>query len=272
MEKIQSALAKARAERLGRKPLAEQEAQRPLVRRTESEEAWNALLPLELSAPQMERNRIVALREGREAIGVDMMRTRVLQQMQANNWRRLAITSPTASCGKSTIALNLAFSLSRQADLRTILLELDLRKPSIAKTLGIKERHNFAKVMDGSEKFADHAMRYEKNLAIATNQNPARRPAELLQGSKATRAIAQIEETYAPDIMIMDMPPMLVSDDTIAFMDKVDCVLLIAAAETTTIKEIDYCERELSEHTNMMGVILNKCRYMGPDYGYGYYN
>ena len=47
-------------------------------------------------------------------------------------------------------------------------------------------------------------------------------------------------------------------------------LLLIAAAEKTTIKEIDACERELSSQTNVMGVVLNKCRYMGEDYGYGY--
>ena len=64
---------------------------------------------------------------------------------------------------------------------------------------------------------------------------------------------------------------MLVSDDTMAFVGQVDAVLLIAAAEATTVKEIDACERELDSQTNVMGVVLNKCHYMGAEYGYSYY-
>jgi len=45
----------------------------------------------------------------------------------------------------------------------------------------------------------------------------------------------------------------------------------VAAAGTTTISEIDTCERELAAHTAVMGVVLNKCRYMGRDYGSDYY-
>ena len=60
------------------------------------------------------------------------------------------------------------------------------------------------------------------------------------------------------------------TDDTIAFLPRVDCALLIAAAETTAVKEIDNCEREIAAQTNVMGIVLNKCRYMEADYGYGY--
>ena len=70
--------------------------------------------------------------------------------------------------------------------------------------------------------------------------------------------------------MIFDMPPLLVGDDALAFIGHVDCVLLVAAAETTTIKEIDTCERELAAHTNVLGVVLNKCRYPDRHYGYSY--
>lgn len=286
MDKIQSALAKARAEREALKSASPEVEQAPAVARETAElasvtsritpppalDAWSAMDSLTVEPKLIEQNRIVALQDGAPGAEFDMMRTRVLQQMRANNWRRLAITSPTPACGKTTVALNLALSLSRQPDVRTILLEMDLRRPSLARVLGTTSGHKFARVLDGSEPFADHALRYGDNLILATNRSPSQRPAELLQGSKATEALNEIEATYAPDVIIFDMPPMLVSDDTIAFMNKVDCVLLVAAAETTKVKEVDICERELSQHTNMMGVVLNKCRHMGPTYGYGYYS
>ena len=72
--------------------------------------------------------------------------------------------------------------------------------------------------------------------------------------------------------MICDMPPYQVSDDMMAFADKVDCVMIMAAAERTTIAELDACERELSNVTNVLGVVLNKCRYNGLESSYDYYS
>jgi hypothetical protein len=63
---------------------------------------------------------------------------------------------------------------------------------------------------------------------------------------------------------------MLATDDVIAFLPNIDAMLLVAAAGTTIMKDIDDCERELSERTNVMGVVLNKCDYVPDNYGYGY--
>ena len=288
MEKIQSALAKARAERQaqGAAPAAASGATAPAerapaaaappaprVRRGDAalEETWKTLPVLTLQPRLMKKNRIVALQGGREAAGIDMMRTRVLQQMRDNGWRRLAITSPTAGCGKSTVAINLAMSLQRQTDLRTLLLEVDLRRPSLTRMLGISEDISFAHVLEGARPFAETALRYGSNLAISANQRSWRDPAELLGSTHIPDVLSEIETAYAPDLMIFDMPPMLASDDTMAFVRHVDCVLLVAGAEATTVKEIDICETDLASQTNFMGVVLNKCRYMGPEYGYGYY-
>lgn len=278
MEKIQSAIAKARAARSGQAVAgpASASGQTPAAaavvraRPPQVELAWDALREFRPAPAQMTRSRIVAFEGGREAVSFDVMRTKLLQQMRANNWRRLAITSPTAACGKSMIALNLAFSLARQADLRTILAELDLRRPSLAKTLGLENGNNFAKVLEAGAAFEDHAVRYGHNLAFATCSQPVRNSAELLNSPGVATVMAGIELRFDPTVVIFDMPPMLVSDDAMAFMGQVDCVLLVAAAEFSTIKEIDTCERELATQTNVMGVILNKCRHMGQDYGYGY--
>ncbi|MGY9045528.1 hypothetical protein P775_06875 [Puniceibacterium antarcticum] len=272
MDKIQSAIAKARAARGNAPSSGSRASEPPREPSGDVRAAWQALPGLTLSGDQMERKRIVAFRGGSTATDVDMMRTRVLQQMRANNWRRLAITSPSAGCGKSTVALNLAFSLARQPDLHTLLLELDLRRPRLGSTLDVRRDISFAAVLEGTEPFEKNAMRHGDNLAIATNPGPSRNPAELLNGPHVAEVLAEIEARYDPTLTIFDMPPMLMTDDTMAFVGQVDCVLLVAAAETTTIKEIDLCERELASQTNVMGVILNKCRYMGQEYGYGYHD
>lgn len=277
MEKIQEALAKARAAReaapaapslaLARPSVAEA----PAAPATGVDDAWAALAGFEPDVKRLERARIMTLNGGKDASAFDVMRTKVLQTMRANNWRRLAITSPSPACGKSTIVLNLAFGLSRQRDLRSIVMELDLRRPSLAQILGRKPERSVAAVLEGTVGFADQAICYNGNLALSLCATSARNPAELLHGASIAARITAIEQAYAPDLMIFDMPPVLVSDDMMAFAGHVDCVLLVAAAEETTIKEIDTCERELASQTNFMGVVLNKCRYMGQEYGYSYY-
>lgn len=292
MEKIQNAIAKARAEREGlgapapmvvaakaKAPQANEAdapvaAARPRVvptaSSTEISNAWKNLPVLDYNAKLMKRNRIVTLDGGKEARAIDMMRTRVLQQMRDNGWRRLAITSPTAACGKSTISLNLALSLQRQPDLRTLLLELDLRRPALNKMMGTSQDVSFAGVLEGTRSFADNALRYSSNLVISSNTRPSRDAAELLASRHVPIALEEIEAQYNPDIVVFDTSPMLATDDMMAFARHVDCVLLVAGAESTTIKEVDICEQELASQTNVMGVVLNKCRYMGPEYGYGY--
>lgn len=277
MEKIQQALAKARASRDGGQPGAvpaksvtqSVEVQADAV--NDVSEAWKSLPSFNPDAQKLVQSRIMTLSSGQDTTPFDVMRTKVLQTMRANNWRRLAITSPTPECGKSTIALNLGFSLARQHDIRSIVAELDMRRPSLAKTLGIHPSKNFANVLQGTADFAQSAMCFNNNLALAVNAGVVRDPAEVLHAARVPGVLAEIESRYAPDLLIFDMPPMLVSDDTMAFAGQVDCVLLVAGAESSTVKEIDTCERELASQTNVMGVVLNKCHFMGKDYGYSYY-
>jgi Mrp family chromosome partitioning ATPase len=169
------------------------------------------------------------------------------------------------------MVMNLAFSLSRHRDHKTIVLEMDLRKPSLSRSLQIPGDQQFSRVLEGRAKFEDHAVRVRDNLIFATNVNAVSGSAELLQSPGTVSVLDDVTERYTPDTVIFDMPPMLTGDDTMAFLSRVDCVLLLAAAEQTSIKQIDKCERDIASQTNVMGVILNKCRYMDRDNAYDYY-
>jgi protein-tyrosine kinase len=231
-------------------------------------ENWMALPEFAPSPAVLTRNRVLGYAGGHEAGPLDMMRTRILQEMRRNGWRRMAVTSPNPRCGKTTTCANLAFSLARQSNQRTILLDLDMRRPGLARLLGLKTPQSIGSVIAGFEPPAKHLLRYGRNMAFGTNATPARNPAELLQGADVGPALAQIEADYVPTVMIFDMPPMQMCDDMLAFAPHVDCVLLLAAAESTAMDDLDRCERELSGVTNVLGVVLNKCRYRDPGYGY----
>lgn len=279
MEKIHSAILKARQERDARlqretqEAPAEAAAPAPTIEEKAHHDvavAWAGLEQYKPDRRSLARNRIVAFEAGTSSICYDVLRTNILRQMRANGWKRLAVTSPTPGCGKTTTCLNLGFSLGRLRDLHTIVIEADLRRPAIRDCLREKQRHMFASVLVGEAKASDHLTAFGKTLAFGTNHAPVKNSAELLSSDQVKLNLAELDRQFAPDITIFDMTPMLVSDDTIAFLGNVDCALLVAAAGVTTTAQVDRCERELAAQTNVLGVVLNKCRFITSDEDYGY--
>ncbi|WP_209857368.1 CpsD/CapB family tyrosine-protein kinase [Rhizobium herbae] len=224
--------------------------------------AWGNLPPLDLAPDKIIENRIVTIDRSDPAhVPFDMMRTRVLQSLRQNNWTSIAITSPTASCGKSLVALNLAFSLAHQQDCRTLLVDLNLKQPRIGEMLGVNAPASMQDFLKGDAPIHDVFLRYGDNLAVGTNHQPVQFSAELLQSLETARVLEDLRLRMGPDVILFDMPPMLSHDDVTAFLPNVDCAILVAAAEHSTFEDVDNCERYLSERTNMLGVVLNKCRY-----------
>lgn len=269
MEKLEAALAKAREMRksaLGA-PQSLRDGATPAVKPVAD---WSVLPEFSLAPARLQRNRITALLGGKDATPYDMLRSRAVRMMKEKGWSRLAITSPGAACGKTTVALNLALSLSRQKDYRVMLFDLDLRRPSLHKVSGIVPEHSFHDVLGGAIPFEQQAVRIGGNLVLAMNTTACRNPAELLQSSRTSEVLDEIERVWKPDIMLFDMSPMLASDDNVGFLGNVDCALLIAAAERTTLPNIDICEKELAQLTNVLGIVLNKCRYADDQVGYSY--
>lgn len=230
--------------------------------------AWRELPQLMPNEKLLKNHRVLSFFGGAAAQPFDMMRTRLLQQCKANGYRRIAITSPTPKCGKSTITANLAFGLARQTELRVLVIEIDMRRPELANIIGIRENLTFARVLGGHEPPEAHMIAYGNNLAFATNRVPSANSSELLHSAFARQQIEAVERKFAPDLVLFDAPPMLASDDTIGFLDFTDAAILVAAAEQTSIDEVDVSETEIASATNMIGVVLNKSRYSQGTYGY----
>ena len=192
----------------------------------------------------------------------DLVRTKLMQTLKHYSWKSVAITSPNPQCGKSFVALNLAFSLANLEDTRTVLMDMDLRDPSLATMLEMSEPSSMEAFLRGESSVSETLRRCAKNLAIGANSGPSRFSSEILQSAATTKALKSIFQEVNPDVVLYDMTSMLSRDDVLAFLPNVDCVILVAAAEQSTFSEIDVCERQLAERTNVVGVVLNKCQYI----------
>lgn len=231
--------------------------------------AWEGLPPLVIDHDAAANNRVITLDRLSPAHGAfDMMRTKLLRLLRENNWTSVAITSPTPACGKTCIALNLAFSLANQRDCRTVLVDLDLRRPQIGKTLAIKYPGSIESFLKGDAGLRETFFRYGDNLAIGPNRQAVQFSAELLQSAAAAQSLQEMRQEIKPDVILYDLPPMLSTDDVLAFLPNVDGVVLVAASDQSTVSEVDICEQSLREKTNVLGVVLNKSQYSQEQYGY----
>ena len=283
MDRLQQAISKARSERAAavgqsgaivpdvaeaprpqKRPVATpvNGTQNPISAR------WGEFEPLELSARTLRRNRLEGYSAGESAIPYDMLRTKILQRMRKNNWKRLALVSPESGSGKTTVTANLGFSFSRMREKRTMVFDFDLRRVGLARMLDQKCKRSMSDVLERKIPFAEHGLCHDGNVVFGLNRERVQNPSELLQSPTTTEVLDEIEAYYQPDLMLFDTPPLMVSDDSQGFLQSVDCALLIVAAEITPMDRIDVAERQLSELTNVMGIVLNRCRHTGGAHGY----
>jgi Mrp family chromosome partitioning ATPase len=233
--------------------------------------AWDRLARLPLDPRHLARARVVA-HDKRQKLHTpfDMLRARVLRKMKANGWRSIAITSPTPGCGKTTVSLNLGFSLARRLDGHLLLAELDLVRPHMAKALGIKPPRSILELFLRSAAPEEVFVRLSDSFAAAFAGDRRSHSAEILQSSFCAEALLNTIDVLRPDIVIYDLPPVFAVDDALAFAPRADCALVVAAEGESRLDDIHACVAQLSKATEILGVVLNKSVF--PTRGaYGYY-
>lgn len=193
----------------------------------------------------------------------DILRTRIAQAMTEKGWRRIGITSPTHGCGKSFTAANLALSLARRPGSRVVLIDLDLRSPSLHGLLGLTPTGDLRDFIDGSQPMESLFVRVGRSLALGLNGAIVPDASDLLQAPDTILALEALDTQLDPDIVVMDLPPVLVGDDVIGMADKLDAVLIVADATRTTTRDIRACEALLEGRIPVMGVVLNRAQDTG---------
>lgn len=256
-DKVAEATAARMQEKAGQ--AAEAGAAEPAPATDAQSDLWASVGPLAIDQTAMDRGRVVSFAGQHPArVSFDILRTRVSKLLKENDWSRIAVTSSAKGAGKTFISLNLALSLARNHDHRVMLFDLDLRAPGLSKVLHTREALHIDKFLRGEADPHDYLRRIEDNLLVGLNSRPIPNSAELIQSEGAKEVMDRAIEEFQPTITIYDLPPLMASDDAIGVLDYADGALLIAAAGETRTKEIAESEQLILEHTNLLGVILNK--------------
>jgi protein-tyrosine kinase len=211
-------------------------------------------------AGHLERNRIMNPDAAEPAaVAYRMLRTQVLQRLDAQAWRSLAIFSAGAEDGKTTTAINLAVNLAIDRSHTVLLVDFDFKHPTLADRLGLAPEFGADDALTGRAPLEDclyHPEGFDR-LVVLPARAPMSNSSEILAGPRNREMVAELRARYPERIIIFDLPPVLQADDALSFAPLVECGLVVAAEGRTRRNDL-VRTIELLSNTPLVGTVLNR--------------
>ncbi|UWR36629.1 MULTISPECIES: CpsD/CapB family tyrosine-protein kinase [Sulfitobacter] len=217
-------------------------------------------LPIATPGPGGDMPLVDDHRNSAAARAFDLLRTRLRQTTIEHRWVNIAVTAPTSGCGNSFSATNLALSLSRVPGSRTVLMDMNMRNPGLARAFDLQAPGAMSDLLSGRVDLGKGMLRVSDTLALGLNDQPEVNAAEILQDSATAETLLRLRASLQPEIVLYDMPPMLEHDDLSAFLPQLDGVLLISDGTQTMARHLRECERMLEGQVPLLGIVLNRAR------------
>ena len=201
-----------------------------------------------------------------------------------NKCRVVGVTSSIRGEGKSTTSVNMAYTLAETGK-RTLLIDADMRLPSVAKKLAITGKPGLSNLLAGlcSLSEAVHASPYMDNWQIMPAGDIPPNPSELLGSEQMENMLRELGKVY--DFIVVDLPPVDIVSDALAISHWVNGIIVVVRSSYTDRRSLNECMRQLSvlksrllgfvmtdveEHHKEYGKYGKKYYKHGYGYGYGY--
>lgn len=232
----------------------------------------NLGLPLLGAIPvQADEDPIALVRDPKSTVSEAYMSVRTSLGFSTDHGapRSISVTSTSPSEGKSTTSFAIGAMLARTGK-RVVLVDVDLRRPAMAKVLGISRKIGVSNYLSGADDW--RSMVQETDLAnlafLPSGPIPPSAP-ELLSSDRLRLLVEELTAVY--DHVIIDGPPMLALSDAQLIARAVEGVVFVVESGRTPIRAIEATIKRLRDSgTRVFGVILTKYRAQASTYGYGY--
>jgi Mrp family chromosome partitioning ATPase len=261
MDRIQRALDLAKMQPRTQIPASDDpRAERVALSREFAMAAIEVVARVAVDWGQLRERRILAPADKQPAAeGYRMLRTQVLQRARAHGLRTVGVVSATNGEGKTLTAINLALSLAADPNQSALLLDLDLRRPSVARTLGLSVARGLESWFDGDEPFKNvcYAIEGVERFYVLPTLAPLAGSSDILAGLSTRRLITEIKDRDPGRLLIVDLPPVLLSDDVLTLSPLLDGVVLVVNERRTRREDIVRVV-ELLGNTRIIGTVLNR--------------
>jgi capsular exopolysaccharide synthesis family protein len=237
------------------------------VEQQPSIEAFDANPPTPASTEDIERCPVLAVSIREESrlvsvaeegsLGAEKFRflaVRLRQLRQNRPLKKILITSTIPQEGKSTVAANLACTLARRRQQKTLLLEGDLRRPNITNQLGIGRIPGLCEWLNGQSESINIYKLQGLGLWILPAGAAPQNPLELMQSGKLSVLMEQLEAWF--DWIVIDSPPVLPLADTSLWSRLADGIVLVTRKGTTEKQQLQR-GLEAIEKSKLLGALVN---------------
>jgi exopolysaccharide/PEP-CTERM locus tyrosine autokinase len=200
-----------------------------------------------------------------------ILRTQILQRTKADRKNTLMITGPSVGEGKTLTAINLAISLAQEVDKTVLLVDADLRHPSIAELFGLPKGPGLVDYLSGSSALSEllvHPQGFDR-LVILPGGRAVPGAAELIGSPVMAELVAELKGFYPDRYVLFDLPPVLPFADTLAFAPLVDGIILVVEMGKSSRENIEKSVKILKDFP-ILGFVLNKVE-MPDQRSYPYY-
>ena len=207
-----------------------------------------------------------------------LVRTNLLFALSTSENKAVVISSAEPNAGKSTSATNLAITMA-QTGAKVLLIDGDMRKPSLHKTFHVKRANGLSMILSGLLPFDECLCRnMAKNLDFIPSGTIPPNPSELLGSVAMDRLLEKASELY--DYIFIDMPPLGVVTDALILSNKVAGIVLVCRQKQTTYAELQLSIENIQNvNGRFLGLIITGVRRDLNSYGhygkyryYKYYN
>ena len=208
-----------------------------------------------------------------EAEQFKILRTNILFPSSGKPPRVIMVSSAVPGEGKSFVASNLAISIAQNIDEHVLLMDCDLRIPSIHKRFGFEEVKGLSDYLSGSESFSSLLLKTKlEKLSILPGGRLSSNPSELLISDKMTKLINEVKDRYSDRYVIIDSAPPQLTAELAAISRLVDGVILVINYGKTK-REIIAGLVEMLGKEKILGIVLNRFDLRSSTYyGYGKYS
>ena len=179
----------------------------------------------------------------------------------------IGVTSSIRGEGKSTTAVNLSYVLAENGK-KVLLIDGDLRIPSIAKKMGIESTPGLTNLLMRfeSRQLVSFQSNILENWYIIPAGNIPPNPSELLGSAKMEKLLEILSEEF--DYIIIDLPPVNIVSDALAISRYITGMILVVREEYTEKKEFEACSRQLElSNVKVLGCVMNGAKTGGGSYG-----
>jgi protein-tyrosine kinase len=208
-----------------------------------------------------------ALKEKRVVSGFDpcgfteafkILSTQVSQTLREHHWTSLAVTSPGVGEGKTLVAINLAISLAMEFHQTSLLVDADLRQPSVRDYFGLRPGPGLSDYLTADTPIEQLLIHPGiGSFILLPGGTPQLHSSEILGSRKMIQLVQELKDRYSSRIVVFDLPPLLAAADVLAFAPHVEAVLLVVEEGKTKIDDVRR-SAELLNSTHLIGTVLNK--------------